>query len=72
MTEAIAEGNSSAADQWRERIAEQHRNGASIKKFCKERGLSECSFLRNRSDSRADLGDTRITLGANISMSDSK
>jgi hypothetical protein len=44
MTEAVAEGNTSAADQWRERIAEQQRSGASIKQFCKERGFSEYSF----------------------------
>ena len=44
MTEAVAEGSISAADQWRERIAEQQRSGTSIKQFCKERGLAEHSF----------------------------
>jgi len=44
MTETVAEGKASAADQWRERIAEQQRSGASIKQFCKERGLAEHSF----------------------------
>lgn len=44
MTEAVAEGNASAADQWRERIAEQQRSGVSIKQFCKEGGFSEYSF----------------------------
>lgn len=44
MTEAVAEGNTSAAEQWRERIAEQQRSGVSIKQFCKEGGFSEYSF----------------------------
>jgi len=34
----------SARDQWRERIAEQARNGLSIKQFCKGRGIAEHSF----------------------------
>ena len=44
MTEAVAEGSINAADQWRERIAEQQRSGTSIRQFCKERGLAEHSF----------------------------
>ena len=32
------------SEQWRERIAEQVRSGLSVKEFCKERGLTECSF----------------------------
>lgn len=32
------------AEQWRERIAEQVRLGLSVKQFCGERGLAECSF----------------------------
>ena len=32
------------ADQWAERIAAQQRNGVSVKQFCKEQGLTECSF----------------------------
>ena len=44
MTEAVAEGSTSAADQWRERIAEQQRSGTSIKQFCRERGLAQHSF----------------------------
>lgn len=31
-------------DQWRERIAEQERSGLSARRFCKEQGLTECSF----------------------------
>lgn len=44
MTERVAEGKTSAADQWRERIAEQQRSGISVKQFCKERGFSQYSF----------------------------
>ncbi len=32
------------ADEWAERIAAQQRSGISVKQFCKERGLTECSF----------------------------
>ena len=32
------------ADEWAERIAVQQRSGMSVKQFCKERGLTECSF----------------------------
>ena len=30
--------------QWRERIGEQERSGMSVKQFCVERSLTECSF----------------------------
>jgi hypothetical protein len=32
------------ADEWAERIAAQQRSGMSVKEFCKEQGLTECSF----------------------------
>lgn len=32
------------ADEWRERIADQERGSLSVKQFCHERGLAECSF----------------------------
>ncbi len=32
------------ADEWAERIAAQRRSGTSVKQFCKDRGLTECSF----------------------------
>jgi len=44
MTEGVAAGNSSPAEQWRERIADQQSSRTSIKQFCKERGLTEHSF----------------------------
>ena len=32
------------ANQWAERIAVQQRSGISVKQFCREHGLTECSF----------------------------
>ena len=32
------------ADEWAERIAAQLRSGMSVKQFCKQQGLTECSF----------------------------
>jgi transposase-like protein len=32
------------ADEWAERIAAQQHRGISVKQFCQERGLTECSF----------------------------
>ena len=32
------------AGEWAERIAAQQRSGMSVKLFCKEQGLTECSF----------------------------
>ena len=32
------------ADEWAERIAAQRRSGISVKQFCREQGLTECSF----------------------------
>ena len=32
------------ADRWAEQIAAQQSSGMSVKQFCKERGLTECSF----------------------------
>jgi transposase len=32
------------ADEWAERIAAQRRSGMSVKQFCREQGLTECTF----------------------------
>jgi len=32
------------ADEWAERIATQRRSGMSVKQFCREQGLTECTF----------------------------
>ena len=50
------------ADQWRERIAEQERSGLSVKEFCKERGLAECSFYAWRKRLRRQQEPVRFAL----------
>jgi len=45
MTETSSEERATTkSDQWRERLAAQQRSGLSVKEFCKERGLTECTF----------------------------
>lgn len=46
MSDTVNEGRpaNQKADEWAERIAAQQRSGISVKQFCKERGLTECSF----------------------------
>jgi hypothetical protein len=45
MTETVIEERvTTKEDQWRERLAQQERSGLSVKQFCKERALTECSF----------------------------
>lgn len=46
MTDTVMEPKPAnpKADQWSERIAAQRRSGISVKQFCKEQGVTECSF----------------------------
>ena len=45
MAESIIEEKSrTKTEEWGERIAEQERSSLSVKEFCKDRGLAECSF----------------------------
>jgi hypothetical protein len=46
MTDTMIEERAALpkADGWAERIAAQQRSGMSVKQFCKEQGLTECSF----------------------------
>jgi hypothetical protein len=46
MTDSSIEDKAatSKADGWAEGIAGQQRSGMSVKQFCKEQGLTECSF----------------------------
>ena len=46
MTDTMIEERAALpkADGWAERIAAQQRSGMSVKQFCKEQGLIECSF----------------------------
>ena len=49
------------ADEWAERIATQQRSGISVKQFCKDRGLTECSFYAWRKRLREE-GPVRFAL----------
>jgi transposase len=49
------------ADEWAERIAAQRRSGMSVKQFCKEQGLTECSFYAWRKRLQED-GPVRFAL----------
>jgi hypothetical protein len=46
MTDTMIEERAALpkADGWAERIAAQQRSGMSVKQFCREQGLTECSF----------------------------
>jgi hypothetical protein len=58
----VGEGGTSKQDEWRERIAEQERSGESVKQFCKERSLAECSFYSWRKRLRQQEGPVRFAL----------
>ena len=58
----IEERTSSKSEQWRERIAEHERSGISVKQFCKERGLTECSFYAWRKRLRTQRQLVRFAL----------
>jgi hypothetical protein len=61
-TETVSEERAATKnEQWRERIAEQKRSGLSVKEFCKEQGLTECSFYAWRERLRGE-GPVRFAL----------
>ena len=49
------------AEEWAERIAAQRSSGMSVKQFCKEHGLAECSFYSWRKRLREE-GAVRFAL----------
>ena len=51
----------SKAEEWAERIAEQQRSGKAVKQFCKDHGLTECSFYAWRKRLR-EKGPVRFAL----------
>ena len=63
MGESVIEKESAnpTADEWGERIAAQQRSGMSVKHFCKEQGLTECSFYAWRKRLR-ESGPVRFAL----------
>ena len=50
------------AEEWGERIAAHGRSGMSVKQFCKEQGLTECSFYAWRKRLRNESGPVRFAL----------
>jgi Transposase len=58
----IEEKAGSRSEEWRDRIAEQQRSGMSVKQFCKERGLTECSFYAWRKRLRNGQEPVRFAL----------
>ena len=46
MSDTVIEAKATnpKADEWAERIGAQQRSGMSVKQFCKEQGLTECTF----------------------------
>jgi len=53
--------STSKSDQWRDRLAEQERSGLTVKQFCQEQGLAECSFYAWRKRLRT-AGPVRFAL----------
>ena len=49
------------AGEWAERIAAQQRSGMCVKQFCRERGLTECSFYAWRKRLK-ETGPVRFAL----------
>ena len=50
------------ADEWSERIAAQRLSGISVKQFCKEQGVTECSFYAWRKRLQEKGGPVRFAL----------
>jgi transposase-like protein len=64
MSDTVIEAKAAQpkAEEWAERIAAQARSGMSVKEFCKEKGLAECSFYAWRKRIRNESGPVRFAL----------
>jgi hypothetical protein len=64
MSDTVIEAKATnpKAEEWAERIAVQRRSGMSVKEFCKEQGLTECSFYAWRKRIRNASGPVRFAL----------
>jgi transposase-like protein len=64
MSDRVIEAKpaNSKTAEWGERIAAQCRSGMSVKQFCKEQGLTECSFYAWRKRLRNESGPVRFAL----------
>jgi transposase-like protein len=62
MTETMSEDRATTKSElWREWLAAQERSGLSVKQFCKERGLKDCTFYAWRKRLR-EQGPVRFAL----------
>lgn len=62
MTETVTEEKAATKnEQWRQRLTEQERRGVSVKQFCKDQGLTKCSFYAWRKRLRGP-GPVRFAL----------
>jgi len=68
MTDTVIEERAATpkADEWAERISAQQRSGISVKQFCMEQGLAECSFYawRKRLQKNAPIRFALVDRGA--------
>lgn len=64
MSDTVIEAKAAnpKVEEWAERIAAQGRSGMSVKQFCKEQGLTECSFYAWRKRLRNESGPVRFAL----------
>ena len=64
MSDTVSEAKPAnpKAEEWAERIAAQERSGMSVKQFCKEQGLTECSVYAWRKRLRNESGPVRFAL----------
>ena len=64
MSESVIEAKraNAKAEEWGGRIAAQGRSGVSVKQFCREQGLTECSFYAWRKRLRNESGPVRFAL----------
>jgi len=63
MTDTMVDQRTgSRSNEWGDRIVEQERSGTSVKQFCKERGLTECSFYAWRKRLRQQPEPVRFAL----------
>jgi hypothetical protein len=64
MSDTVIEAKAAnpKAEEWAQRIAAQGRSGMSVKEFCKEQGVTECSFYAWRKRIRNESGPVRFAL----------
>lgn len=63
MSDSVNEPKTASpkAGEWADRISAQQRSGTSVKQFCRDQGLTECSFYAWRKRLR-ETGPVRFAL----------